>query len=68
MGERTVILVPGSGQSETTFTISLPSLPSFSDLAHEFLNLPDLLTGGLSRGTNPPEPNVGERGGWGGKA
>lgn len=68
MDERTAVLGPVSGQAETPLTLSLPSLPSFSDLAHKFWNLPDLLMGGLSKGTNPLEPNVGDRGGWGGKA
>lgn len=68
MDERMAVLTPVSGQSETTLTLSLPSLPSFSDLAREFWNLPDLMMGGLSKGTDPLEPNVGDRGGWGGKA
>ena len=66
MDDTMAVLAPVSGQSETTLTLSLPSLPSFSDLAREFWNLPDLLMGGLSKGTNPPEPNVGDRRGWGG--
>ncbi len=66
MGEKVAILPPTLEQSEAAQTLTLPSLPSFSDLAREFWNLPDLLMGGLSKGTNPPEPNVGDRRGWGG--
>ena len=65
MGEKTAIPMLASGQSETTLTLTLPSLPSFSELASDFWNLPDLLLGGLSKGAAPPQPHVGDRGGWG---